>query len=267
MAYLEADGRLVYYEHYAGTRVPVILIHGWGMSTQIWASVIDKLVACGHEVVALDHRGCGRSDRDFDDMSIEAIARDVDGICKAIGLRPGVLNGWSMGGTVAVEAARLMGDRVAGLVLTCGATSRLTSADDFPFGAEPGSYDGLGDDISADRGSFFRGLAGSVCAKDVGAPTIDWMERIFLESGPRAYRSLTAAASIDQRKVLAALAIPVLTCIGEKDQVISPELGVQAAACVKRGEIARFEQSGHAPFLEEPAEYMRVLTSFLETVE
>lgn len=264
MAYFGADGGRVYYEHYAGERIPVFLIHGWAMSTQIWASVIDRLVTAGHEVVALDHRGCGRSDRDFADLSIEAIASDVDEISSALGLRPVVLNGWSMGGMVAVEAARRMGPRSAGLVLTCGATPRLTRAEDFPYGAEPGSYDGLGDAIAADRGGFFRGLAGSVCARDIGQPMVDWMERIFLDSSPRAYRALSAAGSIDQRAALTSLLIPVLSCIGDKDQVISPDLGVQAAACARSGEVARFADSGHAPFLEEPEHYLQVLREFLD---
>lgn len=268
MTFLKTDGgQKVYYEHYSGERIPLFLIHGWGMSTQVWYAVIDRLVRAGHEVVALDHRGCGRSDRDFDDMSVEAIAADVDAIARTLDLRPCVLNGWSMGGTVAVEAARLMGKRAAGLVLTCAASPRLTSADDFPYGGEPGSYDGLGDAIAADRAGFFRGLAGSVCAKDVGQAMVDWMESIFLESAPRAYTSLVGAATIDQRAALAGLAIPVLSCVGAKDQVISPELGEQAAKCAPHGRVVRFEESGHAPFLEEPHRYIEVLAKFLESAE
>lgn len=266
MAFIEADGGRIYYEHYAGQKTPVFLVHGWGMSTQVWASITDELVNRGHEVVTLDHRGCGRSDRDFDDMSIEAIAGDIDRIARKLELRPCVINGWSMGGTVAVEAARLLGDRAAGLVLTCAASPRLTSADDFPHGAEPGSYAGFGAAIAADRAGFFRGLAGSVCAVDVGQATVDWLEQIFLDSGPRAYVSLAAAEGIDQRATLAALTIPVLSCVGEKDQILSPELGVQAANCAKNGEVVRFEKSGHAPFIEERDAYMDALGIFLERV-
>lgn len=266
MAFIEADGGRVHYEHYSGSKIPIFLVHGWGMSSQVWASIVDPLVARGHEVVVLDHRGCGRSDRDFDDQSVEAIAGDVDVIAGRLELRPCILNGWSMGGTVAVEAAGRMGDRVAGLILTCAASPRLTRADDFPYGAEPGSYDGFGEAIAADRAGFFRGLAASVCAADVGQATVDWLERIFLESGPRAHTSLSAAGSIDQRATLAALHCPVLSCVGEKDQVLSPELGIQAANCARHGQVARFERSGHAPFLEERDRYLEILGTFVEAL-
>ena len=245
---------------------PVFLIHGWGMSTQVWAAVLDKLVLAGHEVVAMDQRGCGRSDRDFADLSIEAIAGDVVGIARALALRPCVVNGWSLGAAVAVEAASRLGDGAAGLVLTCGATPRLTSADDFPYGGEPGSYEGIGEAINADRGGFFRTLAASVCAVDIGQPNVEWMERMFLDSGPRAYLTLKAGGVMDQRATLAALRIPVLAMVGDKDQIVSPDLGVQAAQCASNAEVVHFESSGHAPFLEEPDAYMSALGKFLERV-
>lgn len=266
MAYFENDGGRIYYEHYSGQRTPVFLIHGWGMSTQVWAAVLDKLVRAGHEVVAMDHRGCGRSDRDFGDFSIEAIANDVDGIVRSLDLRPCVLNGWSLGGAVAVAAARLLGDRAAGLVLTCAATPRMTRAEDFPYGAEPESYDGLGDAINADRGGFFRGLAASVCAVDIGQANLEWLERMFLDTGPRAYTTLMAGGELDQRSTLSSLRIPILSMVGDKDQVLSPDLGVQAANCAKNGEVVHFENSGHAPFIEEPEAYMSALGDFLERV-
>ena len=266
MAYFETDGGRIYYEHYSGQRTPVVLIHGWGMSTQVWAAVLDKLVNGGHEVVAMDHRGCARSDRDFADLSIEAIARDVDGIVRSLDLRPCVLNGWSLGGAVAVEAASLLGARAVGLVLTCAASPRVTSAEDFPYGAEPGSYNGLGDAISADRGGFFRGLAASVCATDIGQANVEWLERMFLDTGPRAYTTLMAAGELDQRSTLSSLRIPVLSMVGEKDQILSPDLGVQAASCARHGEVVRFANSGHAPFIEEPDAYMSALGNFLERV-
>lgn len=263
MAFYQADGRRIYFEHYAGARRPVFLIHGWGMSTQVWTTVIDQLCGDGHEVVAVDHRGCGRSDRDFADLSVTAIAADVDGIARSLDLRPVVLNGWSLGGTIAVEAAARMRDRVAGVVLTCAASPRLTRADDFPFGAETTAYDGLGAAIANDRAGFFNSLASTICARDIGQPMIEWMASLFLESAPRAYTALTAAAALDQRVTLAGLNVPVLSCVGAKDAVIDPELGVAAAGCARRGQIARFEQSGHAPFLDEPEHYMAVVRQFI----
>ena len=111
------DGREVYYEYHRGADTPVVLIHGWAMSSRIWAGLIEALQDAGHAVIAVDHRGCGQSDRDFADMSVAALAEDVAAIVRHCTSAPVVLNGWSLGGAVAAEAARLLCPQTAGLIL------------------------------------------------------------------------------------------------------------------------------------------------------
>ncbi len=85
------DGRSVYFEHHRGEKLPVVLIHGWAMSGRIWAGTVEALKADGHAVIVVDHRGCGQSDRDFDDLSVGAIASDVaaDAVWKPVFLTGG----------------------------------------------------------------------------------------------------------------------------------------------------------------------------------
>src|SRR5438132_5614676 len=53
--------------HYvtAGTGEPVVLIHGWSSSAQMWRPLIDDL-SKDHRVIALDCRGHGESDKPHD---------------------------------------------------------------------------------------------------------------------------------------------------------------------------------------------------------
>ena len=85
-----ADGRRIYFEHFVGPKTPFVLSHGWGMSSRIWVDVIALLMRAGHEVISIDHRGCGQSDRDFEDMSIKALAGDIVEIVKARKIRPAI---------------------------------------------------------------------------------------------------------------------------------------------------------------------------------
>src|SRR5690348_1881165 len=103
MAYLDTGRGRVYYEHHAGEKLPVLLIHAWAMSTRVWDSTLSALQEAGHSVVAFDHRGCGQSDKDFDDFSIGAVAGDAVAICDGLGLEKVAVNGWSLGGAVATE--------------------------------------------------------------------------------------------------------------------------------------------------------------------
>jgi len=268
MAFIDAEnGRLVYFEHHAGSKRPIVLIHGWAMSGRVWDSTTDALRALGHEVVVIDHRGCGRSDKDFADNSIAAIARDVVSIINKTGLQDVVLNGWSLGGAVAVEAARLLGPRAGGLVLTCAASPRYTQAEGFPHGGLAEDVRGIAGALGADRAGFFHGLSQAVCAKPVGQPVIDWFWSLFMESGPGVGQSITDLADLDQRTILAALDIPLLSIVGSHDSFTPPEIGTHAAELARNGRLLRFEDCGHAPFLEDHVAYQAALAGFLRELD
>lgn len=257
------DGRSVYYEHHRGNRTPVVLIHGWAMSGRIWAGTVEALKADGHGVIVIDHRGCGQSDRDFADMSVGAIAADVAGIVARETTAPVVLNGWSLGGAVAAQAAHLLGDQAAGLVLTCGASPRFTRTDDFPHGGDPEGLAATAAALAADRAGFFRGLAQGVCVREVSPATIDWMWAAFIDSGPGVIDSLIDLGNVDQRNLLAQLTAPVLSIVGGADAILDPEVGKAAASIARNGTLAVIENCGHAPFIEDAPAYLAVLRRFL----
>ena len=267
MAYLETARGRVYYEHHTGDRLPVLLIHAWAMSTRVWDSTLSALQERGHEVIAFDHRGCGRSDKDFDDFSIGAIAGDGVAICDKLGLSRVAVNGWSLGGAVATEAAHRLGRRCAGLVLTCGASPRYTQAEGFPHGGTAANVRATVAAIRPDRATFFHGISRAVCAKPVSEAVLDWMWSIFMEAAPGADRSLGELATIDQRDILAALDAPLLSILGSEDVFTPPGIGEFAAATAKNGRAVRFEGCGHGPMFEEYDRYCAELLGFLAGLE
>jgi non-heme chloroperoxidase len=264
MARLAVEGdRTVYYEHHTGSGRPVVLVHGWGVTAHCWDTVLPALLAAGHEVALLDHRACGRSDKDFDDVSIEAIGSDVVALVRHLGLRRPVLNGWSLGGAVVVAAAAELGDEVAGLVLTGGATPRYTAADGWPYGGTVADVEAVLGGLAADRASTFRAIAGAVCAKPVSQDVVDWMWGQFLESGPRADVTLRALADVDQRDVAGSLPCPVLLLAGTQDAFVAFD-GITASKDLFRDvRLVEFAGCGHAPFLEDGGTYRAELLSFV----
>ncbi|WP_394729305.1 alpha/beta fold hydrolase [Altererythrobacter sp. GH1-8] len=263
MAYLDTDdGCRVYYEYHHADKLPVVLIHGWGMSGEYWASAIEALIRAGHGAIAIDHRGCGRSDRDCADMSIAAIARDVAAIVKRCAVPKVVLNGWSLGGAVAVAAAEILGDKVAGIVLTCGASPRYTQAEGFPHGGTAEGVLAIGEAITADRPGFFRALAEGAAAPGVSEALASWVERGFIASGPRASATLADLATLDQRELLASFIFPVLSIGGAKDTIADPAIAGFAANCAQKGELLTME-TGHSPHLENAPAYNEALLAFV----
>ena len=266
MGLLAVEGdRKIYFEHHAGSRdVTVVLSHGWGMGSKVWANTIAKLQDEGYPVVAYDHRGCGRSDMDFADVSIEALGDDVVRICQHLGLDRVVLNGWSLGGAVVVDAAAKLGPGFAGLVLTCGASPRYTQADGFPYGGQPEDVAATVAALRADRVNFLKGLYfEGAFAKEVGDDVHNWAWQIALEAGPGADASLGALAQLDQRDVLPALQAPALVVVGGQDAVAPPEIGRFAAEHLPNAQLLELADCGHSVFLEDPDAYHQGLLDFL----
>jgi non-heme chloroperoxidase len=257
------DGRRIYFEHYAGDRRPVVLIHGWGMSSRVWDTTTAALIDAGHEVLVFDQRGCGKSDKDFTEVSIGAGAQDVVELVREAHLDQPVLNGWSLGGAIAAAAASALGNACAGLVLTGAATPRYVQAADFPHGGPPDSVRETVVALRANRTPFLFQLAQAVCALDPGEGVVSWLWQIFQETSPAADAALAELGSLDQRELLRALAVPALVTVGSADAFVPPEIGRAAAELVPDSRLVTYEGCGHAPFLEVREQYHADLLAFL----
>ena len=95
--------------------VALLFIHGWACDRYYWASQLYDF-ADTHTVVTVDLAGHGDSGADREEWTLLSLARDVQAVVDHLDLRSVILVGHSMGGPVALEAARLMPDRVVGVV-------------------------------------------------------------------------------------------------------------------------------------------------------
>lgn len=257
------DGKTVYFEDYGTGDSAVVLVHGWGASVRVWDYTLPGLAAAGHRVVLIDHRGCGQSSKDFSDVSIEAIASDVVALVEYLGLGSVVLNGWSLGGAVAVAAATELGERCSGVVLTCGATPCYVQKPDYPYG---GTDEILAETLAAmaaDRVNFLAGLSAGICATEVSPQVVDWMWHMFLQSSPLAAKSLGALGPLDQRAELATLKVPILSFVGGLDAVVDPAVCRSVADYATDVTVVECAASGHAPFIDEGELYHSQLHSFI----
>jgi 3-oxoadipate enol-lactonase len=119
MPYAQVGDIKLYYEvHGAGP--PVVLIPGLGADTRLFFNVVP-LLATSHQVVVIDPRGGGRSDKPTGRYSIEQMAEDVAGLFGALGIAGADVVGYSMGGKIALQLAAGHPELVDHLIL--GATS------------------------------------------------------------------------------------------------------------------------------------------------
>ena len=110
------DGAEIRYEAAGSGEPALVFVHGWSCDRSYWRAQTDHFAA-SHRVVAVDLGGHGESGLSRKDWTMAAFGGDVRAVVDALGLRKVVLVGHSMGGHVIVEAAQLMPDRVAAVVL------------------------------------------------------------------------------------------------------------------------------------------------------
>lgn len=109
------DGVPIAFEKTGQGDVTLVLVHGWSCDQSYWREQVPTLAET-FTVVTLDLAGHGASGLSRTDYTMPAFGADVAAVVTALDLQNVFLIGHSMGGAVIVEAARLLPDRVVGLI-------------------------------------------------------------------------------------------------------------------------------------------------------
>ena len=118
MPYASTEGIKLYYE-VMGQGDPLVLIMGYGHHSLHWGALPQQLAKVNYQVVVMDNRGVGRSDKPDAPMSINMMADDVAMVMDVAGLKRASVFGVSMGGLIAQVFALNHPDRLINLVLGC----------------------------------------------------------------------------------------------------------------------------------------------------
>jgi pimeloyl-ACP methyl ester carboxylesterase len=93
----------------------LVFLHGWCGDRAYWKHQVDAFAA-DYRVVTLDQAGHGESGKDRKVWNVAGLADDVEAAVKALGLKRVILVGHSMGGPVALLAARRMPGTVVAVI-------------------------------------------------------------------------------------------------------------------------------------------------------
>ena len=150
-----ADIEIYYEDHGAGQ--PVVLIHGYPLSGRAWDKQVPALLAAGYRVVTYDRRGFGRSSQPVVGYDYDTFAADLHALLEHLDLRDGVLAGHSMGtGEVTRYLGNYGSERVRKAVLMGAIPPFLLKTADNPEGVDQSVFDGIKDQVLADRPLWFK---------------------------------------------------------------------------------------------------------------
>jgi len=282
--FLPVEGGRVWYEvHGAGTRTPLLVLHG---GPGIPHDYLANLALLGDErpVVFYDQLGCGKSDRP-DDPALwtrERFARELAAVRAALGLDDVVLFGHSWGSILAVDyLSGLAGERPAGVrgAILAGpalsiprwiADSRRLMATLPPEvgqaileGERSGQTET--DPFKSATQVYYRHF---VCRSDPWPPELD---RAFAGMGVQVYTTLNGPTEftitgplkdVDVTAQLRALDLPLLFICGEHDEAM-PESTRSYAALARRAQVAVIPGAAHVANYDRPEAYMRAVRDWL----
>ena len=109
------DGTPISFEIYGTGEPTLVFVHGWCCDARYWRAQLPYFTK-NHRVVMLDLAGHGHSGMTRSQYTMRAFGEDVRAVTEVTGSRRVILIGHSMGGSVIAEAARIMPNRVIGLI-------------------------------------------------------------------------------------------------------------------------------------------------------
>ena len=248
----------LYYER-AGHGPDIVLVHGWGLHAGIWSELAQDL-SRRHRVTAVDLPGHGRSrGTPADTFTPESLAKEIEKILPG----PAVWLGWSLGGLVALAAARHMPQAVAKLVLV-GATPKFVQAPDWDCALVPEILDGFAQEIETDtRAALTRFLSLQLGDGEAERVTLRHLRAELFRHGEPELTALRAGLRLlketDLRGALSGIEAPTLVLHGGRDRLAPPDAARRLAASVRQARLVLFETAGHAPFLSHAAQFNREL--------
>ncbi len=259
------------FENVCGARVhyvdrgfgpPIVLLHGFASSLEIWSSIIPNLLQA-HRVVAVDLKGFGWTDRPEGDYSPRAQAQLVWALLERLDIERAALVGHSWGASVVLAMALNSPERTTHLALYDAWAyeaqltfvfrwSRLLGVGEALFGWYDSSWA---------RNTLSLGFhrSGQVTSQMINS--LKWrMDRPGARAA--ALATLRAMHFADQERGYRSLDRPALVLWGQHDAIAAPTFGRQLAADL-RGELTVFPQCGHFPMIEAAEPSTAALRSFL----
>ncbi|MEW2504803.1 alpha/beta fold hydrolase [Amycolatopsis sp. CA-161197] len=261
----------LYYEDHGAGR-PVVLIHGWPLSSRSWEGQVPALVEDGYRVITYDRRGFGQSSQPWDGYDYDTFADDLDKLLAALDLTGVTLVGFSMGGG---EVARYVGrygtSRVAKAVFAAAVPPYLYKEDGNPEGGlDEAALTGFHDGIRADRPAFVEGFVTNFFSvkgrTDLVSPSVHAYNTVIAAfASPKGTLDCTTAfTKTDFRDDLKAFTIPTLVIHGDSDAIVPFEFsGKRTADAIPGSRLVLVEDAPHGLNVTHAATFNAELLTFL----
>lgn len=249
-----ADGIPIGFEVTGSGDRALVFVHGWSCDRTYWRRQAN-VFADAYRVVTIDLPGHGESGTGRASWTMPSFGADVVAVANALRLRDMVLIGHSMGGDVIVEAALILGDRVAGIVWV-DTYHRLTEPE------SPEQAEAFLEPFQADFAAATRSLVRRMFPASTPPDLVDEIAEDMSAAPPAIARDALRHAFANVGAVTAALPrvkIPVVAMNADYRPTDTASLGSYGIHTVIASGV------GHFLMLEDAEQFNRLLADILAT--
>lgn len=247
-----------------GKGEPIVLIHGFGGSMDIWDPTLLNDLSENRTVIVFNNRGVGNTTLGEKNYTIEQLAEDTAGLLDVLEIENADVLGWSMGGMIAQELVLNHPDKVNRLVLfasTCGGNEYVLPEEEVlnAFADESGT---AGERIARLMPFLFPD---------------EWRE-----ADPNYYIAFPKSTQVTSNQALnlelnAAFSWegtcdqlqqidrPTLVVVGTQDSMMYPANSLTITERIPGAWLAQIEKGGHGVMYQYPEKLSKTVLTFLET--
>jgi pimeloyl-ACP methyl ester carboxylesterase len=249
----------------------LLLLHGGpGFDHSIFKPDLSGLADIA-QIVYLDHRGNGRSDRDRPEhWNLAQWGDDIRAFCDALEIQRPIVLGESFGGMVAMSYATRHPDHPGKLILASTAAKMRPDRSLEVFERLGGAE---ARDIAR---RFFDDPSPAVMAEYVQKclplynqrpSNREWITRSVQHMELTSFFFKGEIRTIDLLPQLGRIKCPTLITVGEKDPITPLQNSEDIAAAVPAGlaRLERFPNAGHGVQRDNPEDFDRVVRKFIES--
>ncbi|MCX7141518.1 MAG: alpha/beta fold hydrolase [Proteobacteria bacterium] len=247
-----------------GEGPPLLMINGFRRSRVVWLEGVLKPLSERFQLILMDNRGTGHSDKPQDGYSIEAFADDCAAVISGLGFPAAHVFGVSMGGMIAQRLATRHPQKVRGLALGCTTFGHGSIAPEKRVGDLLRLVPGAGMDareVARRQEELYY------------MPEFRQRERALIEGmfdlvsqNPTPLHAvkghLKAIDAFDGMSDLKQIKAPTLVITGAGDPLFPAENSRLIAARIPGAELAVLPDASHFFWIEKPRETAGALTRF-----
>ena len=241
-----------------GNSKKIMLVHGWTGFKEMWDNFAPLLVENGFDVIAVDLRGHGDSDKPEGEYTPEVFSKDLYELVRAVGWEKNfVLLGQSMGGYIIVDYALRYPDSL--LKLIPSNTSAYLGRNLFSIIV----WKIIIAMYKKDPAKIAKMVTKSF-QYPVPQETIDYFKSMSLKTAKHAGLSaINHCMKENFEPLLSRIKVPTLVISSEFDRKELRQATLQIHKSIPGSKLADIPKTGHFPFMENPADFLKAIVDFV----